>query len=109
MGDERLARADIEDVLRHALRRMEANAMVMLESWERSNPIRQGEMWKNLKEATAEATQALRSIPDPKPGQCTTVWYDVLDALWDRCGLPHHHPGQHVAEYATKAGLVDGA
>lgn len=104
MADGRpLARSDPDDVVRFKAKELLHVASYMDARWGAAGPIEQGELWARMKHCYQELQKALDTVPDPKPGQCAYCWYDVPDALWDRCGLPTHHQGEHKAEYLVKA------
>lgn len=98
-----LARTDTESLLRQTLTRLNNAASYLDHRWQHAGPIEQGDMWKALRDAHMEARRVLATTQDPKPGQCAHTWFDVLDNVWDRCGLPPSHRGEHKAEYMVKA------
>lgn len=102
-----LARTDTESLLRQALTKMNNAASRLDQRWAIAGPVERGDMWKVLMVARAEAHKVLGATMDPKPSQCAHTWFDTLDALWDRCGLPAHHKGDHKAEYMVKAAKAD--
>lgn len=104
-GNPPLSRTDTESVLRQALYDLAIAAVQLQTSWVAADPATRGTRWAAVEQATEQARKALRTVVDPKRGQCAITWFDDLDAMYDRCGLPLGHKGDHSPEYIVKGHL----
>ncbi len=103
-----LARTDTESIVRTTAFELICAVSAIEQRWAIAAPPERGQMWLRMQRARENAQRAYETVPDPKPGQCAKVWFDALDNLWDRCGLPVHHQVEHQAEYMVKHAQAQG-
>lgn len=103
-----LSRTDSESLLRPALYELVCAVSALESRWGVAGPIERGRMWERMVDARKDGSRVYNAVPDPLPLQCAHTWFDQLDNVWDRCGLPPRHKGHHVACYMLATASADG-
>lgn len=103
MADQpEIRRTDEVSLMRNALLELTRSTQLLDTLYNELDPVELGVMWDKMRKAYHAGISALNAVEDPTPDICAFTWFDALDNVWTRCGLPT----RHVDDVRTKTHLA---
>lgn len=103
MADQpEIRRTDEVSLMRTALFELTQVTQQLDTLWNDLGPAEIGVLWGKMVKAYHAGISALNAVEDPTPEICAFTWFDHLDNVWTRCGLPT----RHVDDVRTKTHLA---